>query len=65
MRVKILRDEAVSVLEDKTNQEIENLERKYNQEIVDVKFVINTTHINNFYTMIIHKDKTWRGKPNW
>lgn len=65
MKVKILRDEAVSVLEDKINQEIENLERKYNQEIVDVKLVINRSYTNIFYAMIIHKDKTWRGKPNW
>lgn len=57
MRVKILRDEVVGVLEDKTNQEIENLERKYNQEIVDVKFAISKSYTNIFYAMIIYKDK--------
>ena len=58
MRVKILRDEVVDVLEDKTNQEIENLERKYNQEIVDVKFAKSKSYTNIFYTMIVYKDKT-------
>ena len=57
MRVKILIDEKVSLLEEKTNQEIEKLELKYDQEIVDVKFVINRSYTNIFYAMIIYKDK--------
>ena len=65
MRVKILRDEKVSLLEEKTNQEIEKLELKYDQEIVDVKFIVSKSYTNIFYTMIIYKDKTRRGKPNW
>ena len=65
MRVKILRDEKVSLLEEKTNQEIEKLELKYDQEIVDVKFIVSKSYTNIFYTMIVYKDKTRRGKPNW
>lgn len=57
MKVKILRDEKVSLLEEKTNQEIEELELKYDQEIVDVKFVINISYTSIFYAMIIYKDK--------
>ena len=56
MRVKILRDEKVSLLEEKTNQEIEKLEYDW-KEVVDVKFITRKSCTHIFYAMIIYKDK--------
>lgn len=55
MKVKILRDEKASLLENEINREIEKLECA-GQEIIDIKFVIREDYMYNFYAMIIYKD---------
>lgn len=56
MKVKILREEKGTILEDEINREIEKLERN-GQEIIDVKLAIREGYIYNYYAMIIYKDK--------
>lgn len=56
MKVKILIEEKVTILENEINREIEKLECA-GQEIIDIKFAIREDYIYNFYAMIIYKDK--------